>query len=111
MVPPPALAGGNESANWGTSLLLTRALVKNPFTSTKPVSSTVRFAAGAGVGADGGWGAGGGGGGFCPASGAARLARAASATRDGIRISAPGDFGTTTVSCNASSATGKRASH
>src|SRR2546425_11497391 len=51
MVPPIALADGSESANCGTSLLLTRAFVKKPFTSTRPVSSTVRLA---GAGGDGG---------------------------------------------------------
>src|SRR2546422_6628261 len=64
MVPPIALADGSESANCGTSLLLTRAFVKKPFTSTRPVSSTVRLAAGAGRGA-------GGDGGVCAASGRA----------------------------------------
>src|SRR2546427_11623816 len=64
MVPPIALADGSESANCGTSLLLTRAFVKKPFTSARPVSSTVRLAAGAGGGA-------GGDGGVCAASGRA----------------------------------------
>src|SRR5437879_2318863 len=67
MVPPIALADGSESANCGTSLLLTRAFVKKPFTSTRPVSSTVRLAAGAGAGA-------GGDGGVCAASGRATAA-------------------------------------
>src|SRR2546426_6126038 len=44
MVPPTALAGASESTDWGTSLLLTRAFVKKPLTSTRPVSSMVRFA-------------------------------------------------------------------
>src|SRR5712664_2200389 len=46
MVPPTALAGASESTNCGTSLLLTRAFVKKPLTSTRPVSSMVRFAEG-----------------------------------------------------------------
>src|SRR6266702_5503612 len=74
MVPPIALADGSESANCGTSLLLTRAFVKKPFTSTRPLSSTVRWAAGAGAGAGAGGGAGagaGGDGGVCAASGRA----------------------------------------
>src|SRR5438046_1167898 len=53
MVPPIALADGSESTNCGTSLLLTRAFVKKPFTGTSPVSSAVRLA-GAGGGGDGG---------------------------------------------------------
>src|SRR3989454_1730077 len=81
MVPPIALADGSESANCGTSLLLTRAFVKKPFTSTRPVSSTVRLAAGAG----GGGGAGAGGdGGVCAASG---RATATSETNNVARIS------------------------
>src|SRR5438093_1048215 len=79
MVPPIALADGSESANCGTSLLLTRAFVKKPFTSTRPVSSTVRLAAGAGAG-----GGAGGDGGVCAASG---RARAASETSNVARIS------------------------
>src|SRR6267378_3287002 len=54
MVPPTALAGASESTNCGTSLLLTRAFVKKPFTSTRPVTSTLRFATGAGAGGEGG---------------------------------------------------------
>src|SRR5437879_8281827 len=77
MVPPIALADGSESANCGTSLLLTRAFVKKPFTSTRPVSSTVRLAAGAGGGA-------GGDGGVCAASG---RATATSETNNVARIS------------------------
>src|SRR5882762_3205756 len=46
MVPPTALAGASESTNCGTSLLLTRAFVKKPLTSTRPVSSMVRFGEG-----------------------------------------------------------------
>src|SRR5213592_1164174 len=75
MVPPSALADGSESANCGTSLLLTRAFVKKPFTSTRPVSSTVRLAAGAGAGGDGG---------VCAASG---RATATSETSNVARIS------------------------
>jgi hypothetical protein len=56
---------------------LTRAFVKKPFTSTRPVSSTVRFAAGAGAGAVGE-------GGVCAASG---RATAASETSNVDRIS------------------------
>src|SRR5881628_3639673 len=70
MVPPIALADGSESANCGTSLLLTRAFVKKALTSTSPVSSTVRFATGAGAGAGGA----GGEGGVCAASGRATAA-------------------------------------
>src|SRR5207247_11326829 len=83
MVPPGALADGSESANCGTSLLLTRAFVKKPFTSTRPVSSTVRLAAGAGASAGGGAGAGGDGG-VCAASG---RATATSETSNVARIS------------------------
>src|SRR2546422_8862667 len=72
MVPPIALADGSESANCGTSLLLTRAFVKKPFTSTRPVSSTVRLA---GAGGDGG---------VCAASG---RAAATSKTSNVARIS------------------------
>src|SRR2546427_7019503 len=79
MVPPIALADGSESANCGTSLLLTRAFVKKPFTSTRPVSSTVRLAAGAGAGAGAG-----GDGGVCAASG---RATATSETNNVARIS------------------------
>src|SRR6266481_3387744 len=67
MVPPTALAGASESTNWGTSLLFTRAFVKKPLTSTRPVSSMVRFAVGAAAGA-------GGEGGVCAASGRATTA-------------------------------------
>src|SRR6266699_5509736 len=73
MVPPTALAGASESANCGTSLLFTRAFVKKPFMSTRPVSSTVRLAA------DGG-----GVGGVCAASGSTT---AASETSNVARIS------------------------
>src|SRR2546422_2913881 len=72
-VPPTALADASESANCGTSLLFTRAFVKKPFTSTRPVSSTVRLAAGAGAE-----------GGVCAASG---RATAASETSNVARIS------------------------
>src|SRR3989454_506793 len=65
MVPPTLLAGVSESTNCGTSLLLTRAFVKKPFTSTRPVTSTVRFATGAGAGGEGG---------VCAASGRATAA-------------------------------------
>src|SRR6266436_4592879 len=75
MVPPTALAGASESTNCGTSLLLTRAFVKKPFTSTRPVTSTVRFATGAGAGGEGG---------VCAASG---TATAASETSNVARIS------------------------
>src|SRR6058998_2241740 len=73
MEPPTALAGASESTNCGTSLLFTRAFVKKPFTSTRPVSSTVRLAAGAGAE-----------GGVCAASG---RATAASETSNVARIS------------------------
>src|SRR2546430_7335975 len=87
MVPPIALADGSESANCGTSLLLTRAFVKKPFTSTRPVGSTVRLAAGAGAGGGAGAGAGAGGdGGVCAASG---RATATSETNNVARISGP----------------------
>src|SRR5205809_1509071 len=77
MVPPSALADGSESANCGTSLLLTRAFVKKPFTSTRPVSSTVRLAAGAGAGGGAGAGEVGDVGG-CAASGRATATSEAS---------------------------------
>src|SRR6184192_1746082 len=72
MVPPIALADGSESANCGRSPLLTRAFVKKPFTSKRPVSSTVRLA---GAGGDGG---------VCAASG---RATATSETNNVARIS------------------------
>src|SRR5690349_4206182 len=88
MVPPAAPAGASVSTNWGTSTLFTRALVKKPFTSTRPVNSTVRLASagGGGAGGDGcgGGGGGGGGGGVCAVSGSAT---AISATRSVARIS------------------------
>src|SRR5437899_10050670 len=85
MVPPSPLADGMESPNCGTSVLLTRAFVKRPFTGTRPVGWTVRLAAGGGAGGGAGAGAGAGGdGGVCAASG---RATAASETSNVARIS------------------------